>query len=135
MYTTTRVMSIKERNNSPGTALPKLELQPGVPDGFISVKLPRTNLDHQDPLVQRRIAGKSGGRLTVEWSYLWDLALLLGGCTSENEYSVDWDSLNLDVVRLSKSLVYLLRHSLDVKFDLEGFVSLSHLVNDENSPC
>ena len=39
-----------------------------------------------------------GGTLALEGSYLWGFALLLEGCTSENEYSVDWDHHNHDVL-------------------------------------
>ncbi len=72
-------MSIKERNNLPSTALPELDLQPGVPDTFLSVKLPRTNLDDEDIIVHRRVAIKQGGTLSVGGAYLSDLALLLEG--------------------------------------------------------
>ena len=61
------------------TTLPDLELQPGIPDSFISVKLPRTNIDYEDILVHRRVAIKQGGTLTLGGAYLWDLALLLEG--------------------------------------------------------
>ena len=124
MYTHTRTMSAQERETLPITALPDFDLQPGKPRyQCLSIKIPRINLDHQDLLDQRRLAIKSGGTLTDEGSYIWDLALLVEGCTSENEYSVDWDNHSRDVVRLSKSLIYLRRHSPDVKFDSEGFVS------------
>ena len=108
----------------PITALPEFDLQLGKPScQCLFIKRPRTNLDHQDLIDKRRLAIKSGRTLTVEGSYLWGLALLLEGRTSENEYSDVWDNHNHDVVRLSKSLIYLLRHSPDVKFDAEGFVS------------
>ena len=86
------------------------------------MKIPRTNLAQQSLIDQRRLAINSGGALTVGGSYLWDLALLWEGCTSEHEYRADWDSHNHKVVRLSKSLIYILRHSLGAKFDSEGFV-------------
>ena len=35
MYTANKVMTVKERNALIGTALPELELQPGVPHSFI----------------------------------------------------------------------------------------------------
>ena len=37
MYSNTKVMSIRERSNLSSTALPDFELQPGLPNGFISV--------------------------------------------------------------------------------------------------
>ena len=49
----------------------------------MSVKLPRTNIDHQDLLAQRRVAVKQAGTLTLGGAYLWDLALLLEGLSSE----------------------------------------------------
>ena len=46
MYTKTNIMSIKERNNIPSTALPAFDLQPGEPsDLCVSIKLPRTYLE------------------------------------------------------------------------------------------
>ena len=85
VYTDNKVMTVQERNALVSTSLPDLELQPGSPSGFISVKLPRTNIDHQDLLVQRRVAIKQGGALTLGGAYLWDLALLLEGLSAENE--------------------------------------------------
>jgi hypothetical protein len=61
MYTDNNVMTVQERNALINTSLPDLELQPGSPSGNISVKLPRTNIDHQDLLVQRHVAIKQGG--------------------------------------------------------------------------
>jgi hypothetical protein len=61
MCTTNNVMTVKERNALIGTALPDLELQLGVPNSFISVKLPRTNIDHEYILVHRRVVIKEGG--------------------------------------------------------------------------
>ena len=84
-------MSIQERGHLPSTALPDFDIQLGKPsDECLSIKLQRTNLDQEDLLDKRRVDIKQGGTLTVGGSYLWDLALLLEGCTSENEYSVDW---------------------------------------------
>ena len=77
MYTKTKVMSMHERSNMPSTAPPDFELQLGLPDGFISVKLPRTNLDLDELFTHRRVAIQKGGTLTVGRAYLWDLALLL----------------------------------------------------------
>ena len=89
MYTKTNVMSIKERNNVPSTALPACDLQLGEPsESCVSIKLPRANLDQEDILTHRRVVTKHGGTLTVSGAYLWDLALLLEGCTSENEYTI-----------------------------------------------
>ena len=76
MCTNTRIMSIRERSNLSSTTLPDFELRPGLPDGFISVKLPRTNLDYEELFVHRRVAFRKGGTLTVGGAYLWDLALL-----------------------------------------------------------
>ena len=85
MYTDNKVMTVQERNALISTSLPDLELQPGNPDSFISVKLPRTNIDHDDILAQRCVAIKQGGTLTLGGAYLWDLALLLEGLSAENE--------------------------------------------------
>jgi hypothetical protein len=127
-------MSIQELGHLPITALPDFDIQPGKPSNeCISIKLPRTNLDQQDLIDQWRVAINQGETLTVEGSYLWDLALLLEGCTSEHEYRADWDNHNHDVVRLSKSLIYILRHLLGVKFYSEGFVSLPHLTTMQKS--
>ena len=80
MYTSTNIMPIQERGHLPSTALPDLDLQPGKPSNeCLPIKLPRTNLHQQDLFNQRRIATKQGGALTVQGSYLWDLALLLEG--------------------------------------------------------
>ena len=90
MYTNTNIMPIQESGHIPITALPDFDLQPGKPsDECLSIKLPRTNLDHQDLLDQRRLAINKGETLTVEGSCLWGTALLLEGCYSENEYHVD----------------------------------------------
>ena len=107
------------------TSLPDLELQLGSPGGFISVKLPRTNIDHQDLLVQRRVAFCG--------AYLWDLALLLEGLSAENETPVNWDNHADVVVRMSKNLSYVLRHSAEVRCDSEGFVRLLKLMNARHS--
>ena len=97
-------MSIKERNNIPSTALPTLDLQPGEPSNLCdSSELPRTNLGEEDLLTHRRVAIKQGGTLSVAGAYLWDLALLLDGCTSENEYRVPWSDQPHDVVKLSRA--------------------------------
>ena len=80
-------MSIRERSSLSSTALPGFEVQPGLPDGFVSGKLPRTNLDYEELVVHRRLASKKGGALTVGGAYLWDLALRLEGCTSENDWT------------------------------------------------
>ena len=69
-------MSIQERNSLTNTVL-DLELQPGLPNGFISVKLPRTDLYCEELLIQRRVAIRKGGMLTICGDYLWELALLL----------------------------------------------------------
>ena len=80
MYTKTTIMSIKERNNLPSTALPAFGLQPGEPsDLCVSIKLPRTILDQEDILTYSRVAIKQGGTLSVSRAYLWDLALWLEG--------------------------------------------------------
>jgi len=77
MYTRAKTMSIPECETLPITTLPDFDIKPGKPrDKCLSIKLPRTNLDHQDLLDKRRLAIKSGGTLTVEGSYIWDLALL-----------------------------------------------------------
>ena len=60
-------------------------MKPGIPDSFISVKLPRTNIDDEDIPVHRRVAIKQGGTLTLGGAYLWDIALLLEGLAAENE--------------------------------------------------
>ena len=75
MYTKTKVMSTQERSNMSSTALPDFDLQPGVPDGFISLKLPRTKLDIDELFTHRRVAIQKGGTLTAGGAYLWDLAL------------------------------------------------------------
>ena len=72
-------MTVKERNAFTGTAFPELDLQLRVPDRFISVKLPRTNIDSEDMLVHRRVAMRQGGALTLGGAYIWELALLLEG--------------------------------------------------------
>ena len=51
-------MTVQERNALISTALPDLELQPGILDSFVSVKLPRTNIEHEGLLVHRRVAIK-----------------------------------------------------------------------------
>ena len=78
--------------------------------------------------MHRRVASKQGGKFTVGGSYLWDVALLLEGCTSENEIRVDWDYHSNSVVNMSKTIVYFLRHSSEVTYDSEGFVCLSELM-------
>ena len=70
MYTDNKVMTVQERNALISTSLPDLELQPGNPDSFSSVKLPRTNIDHDDILAQRRVAIKNGGTLTLGGAYI-----------------------------------------------------------------
>ena len=55
MYTDKMVMTVEERNALISIALPDLELQPGIPNSFISAKLPRTNIDYDDMLVHRRV--------------------------------------------------------------------------------
>ena len=97
------------------TALPDLELQPGKPDSFISVKLPRTKIDYEDILVHCRVAIKQGGTLTLGGAYLWDLALLLEGLAAENEAPANWQDHSEVVVRMSKNLSYFLRHSAEVR--------------------
>ena len=77
------------------TSLLELELQPGSPGGFIPLKLPRTNIDHQDLLVQRRVAVKQGGTLTLGGPYFWDLALLLEGLSAENATPLSIGTINL----------------------------------------
>ena len=67
---------MKETNALISTALLDLELQPGIPNSFISVKLPRTNIDYEYIAVHCRVAIKQGGTLTLGGAYLWDLALL-----------------------------------------------------------
>ena len=99
-------MTVQERNALISTSLPDLELQLGSPNRFISVKLPRTNIDHQDLLVQRRVVVKQGGTLTLGGAYLWDLALLLEGLSTENEIPVNWDNQSDVVVRMSRNLSY-----------------------------
>jgi hypothetical protein len=84
MYTDNKVMTVQERNALISTALPDLELQLGIPDNFISVKLPRTNIYHQVLLAQRRVVVKQGGTLTLGGAYLWDLDLILEGLSAEN---------------------------------------------------
>ena len=69
---------MQECGDLPTTALPDFDLQPGKPrNECLCIKLPRTNSDQQDLLDQRRGAIKHGGTLTVEGSYLWDIALLV----------------------------------------------------------
>ena len=82
MYTDNNVMTVQERNALISTSLNDLELQLGSPSSFISAKLPRTNIDHRDLLVQRRVAIKQGGTLTLGGAYLWDLALILEGLSA-----------------------------------------------------
>ena len=86
MYTDNKVMTAQERNALISTSLPDLELQPGNPDSSISVKLPRTSIDHDDILAQHRGAIKRGGTLTLGGAYLWDLALLLEGLSAEMKH-------------------------------------------------
>jgi hypothetical protein len=74
-YTTNKVMTVNERNTLIGTTLPELELQLGMIERFILVKLPRTNNDREDIMVHRRVAIKQGRTLTLGGAYLWDLAL------------------------------------------------------------
>ena len=78
-------------------------------------------LDQEDLITHRRVAIKQGGTLTVSGAYLRDLALLLEGCTSENEYNIPWSDPSYDVAKLSKTLTYYLRHSPLVTYDSEGF--------------
>ncbi len=56
MYTDSNVMTAQERNALVSIALPDLELQPGILDSCVSVKLPRTNIDYEGILVHRRVA-------------------------------------------------------------------------------
>ena len=89
MYTNNKVMTIKERSNLPSTACPSFELQLGEPSELcVSIKLPRTNLDKEDLLTHHRVVVNQGGILSVSGQYLWDLALLLEDCTSDNEYRI-----------------------------------------------
>ena len=132
MYTYKKVMAVQERNALISTALPDLELQPGIPNSFISVKLPRTNIDYEDILVHRRAAIKQGGPLTpltLGGAYLWDLALLLEGLAAENGAPVNWQNQSEVVVRMSTNLSYFLRHSTEVRYDSEGLVRLSGLMS------
>ena len=71
MYTDNNVMTVQERNALISTSLLDLELQHGILDSFISVKLPRTNIEHEDILVHRRVGSKQGGTLTLGGDYLW----------------------------------------------------------------
>ena len=105
-----------------------------MPSGFISVKLPRTNLDIDELFAQRRVAvQKKGGTLTAGGAYLWDLALLLEGCAGEIEGQVNWNDHSNVVVRMSKNLSYALRHSAEMRYDSECFVRMSELMNVKNS--
>ena len=136
MYTDNKVMTVQERNSLINTSLPDLELQPGIPDSFISVKLPRTNIDHEDILVHRRVAIKQGGTLTLGGAYLWDLVLLLEGLSAESEAPVNWQNQSDVVVRMSKRFLFFkkkLRHSAEVRYDSEGFVRLSELMSASHS--
>ena len=86
------------------TTLPDLELQPGVPEGFMSVTLPHTNLDLDELFTHRRVAiQKKGGTLTVSGAYLWDVALILEGGSGENEGPVNWADHSTVAVRMNKT--------------------------------
>ena len=64
---------------------------------------------------------------------MFDFALLLEGYTSENEGKVNWNDHSHVAVRMSKNLSYVLRHSVEVRYDSEGFVRLSELMSIKNS--
>ena len=84
-------------------------------------------------MLQRRVAIKQGGTLSLGGVYLWDLALLLEGISAENEAPVNWQNQSDVVVRMSKNLSYFLRHSAEVRYDSEGFVRFSELMSAEHS--
>ena len=90
---------------------------------------PRTNLDLDELFTHRRVGIQKEGTLTVGGPYLWDLALLLGGCIGEHEGQVNWTDHSNVVVRMSKNLSYFLRRSAEVRYDSEGFVRLSDLTS------
>ena len=48
---------------------------------------------------------------------------------SENETPVNWDNQSDVVVRISRNLSDVLRHSAEVLYDSEGFVRLLDLMN------
>jgi hypothetical protein len=59
--------------------------------------------------------------------------LATGCCTSENEYRVDWEDHSHSVARMSKTIVYFLRHASEVRYVSECFVRLSELMTIKNS--
>ena len=90
--------------------------------------LPRTNLDHEDLLTHYRVALRQGGTLPAVGQYLWDLALVLEGCASENEYRSQWSNHGIEAAKMSKTLSDVLRHSPTVTYDSEGFVRISDIM-------
>ena len=65
--------------------------------------------------------------------FLWDLALLLEGLSAENEALVNLQNQSEVVARMNKNLSYLLCHPAEVRYDSEGFVRLSELMNARRS--
>ena len=59
--------------------------------------------------------------------------MLLEGLSAESETLVNWDHQSDVVVRMSRNLSYVLRHSAEVRYDSEGFVRLLELMNARRS--
>ena len=52
--------------------------------------------------LQRPVATKQGGTLTLGGAHIWDLALLLEGVSAENEAPVNWQTQSDVVVSMHK---------------------------------
>ena len=85
-------------------------------------------MDKEDLLAHYRVAVNQGGTSSVSGQYLWGLALVLEGCTSENEYRIRWSNHDHQAVKFNKTLAYYLRHSPTVTYGSEGFGSMSQIM-------
>ena len=86
MNSSDRKMTIRDRADSiQKVRCPEFVLQLGQPpEECVSVHLPATNVDREELLTAHRTALKFGGMLTVSHPYLWDLAMMLERCVSDN---------------------------------------------------
>ena len=107
----------------------QFELQLVVPlDWFVFIRLHRTNLDREELLEFYKVALKRGALLTGTYQYVWALALLIEGRSTEHTDNIDFDDERLPAGRLSRSLTAICRHNKSFKPNTGRYISMEDIL-------